>query len=76
MEYFILCKKKNCSFFIGMNSASTERSFSKLKLIKNYLRSTVLQKRFSDLALLTIEKYVSTNLDYEIIIENFAATIV
>lgn len=59
-----------------MNSASTERSFSKLKLIKNYLRSTVLQKRFSDLALLTIEKYVSTNLDYEIIIENFAPMIV
>jgi len=35
--------------------ASCERSFSKLKLIKNYLRSTMGQGRLSGLAILSIE---------------------
>ena len=35
--------------------ATAERPFSKLKLIKNYLRSTMLQDRLSGLAILSIE---------------------
>ena len=35
--------------------ATAERSFSKLKLIKNYLRSTMGQERLSGLAMLSIE---------------------
>jgi len=35
--------------------ASAERSFSKLKLIKSYLRSTMSQKKWKGLALLSIE---------------------
>jgi len=35
---------------------STEKSFSKLKLIKSYLRSTMSQQRLNGLALLFIEK--------------------
>ena len=36
--------------------ASAERSFSKLKLLKNYLRSTMTQERLNDLATLCVEK--------------------
>jgi hAT family C-terminal dimerisation region len=35
--------------------ATCEQSFSKLKLIKNYLRSTMSAERLSDLAMLSIE---------------------
>jgi hypothetical protein len=34
---------------------SVERSFSKLRLIKSYLRSTMLQERLNGLAILSIK---------------------
>ncbi|CAH1109810.1 unnamed protein product [Psylliodes chrysocephalus] len=40
---------------LPVSSASAERSFSKLKLIKTYLRSTMSAIRLSDLAILGIE---------------------
>ena len=38
-----------------MTVAEGERSFSKLKLIKNYLHSTINQDRLTDLGTLAIE---------------------
>ncbi|KAL4101295.1 hypothetical protein QTP88_021315 [Uroleucon formosanum] len=58
---------------IPITSASAERSFSKLKLIKTYLRSTMSQERIFSLALLAIEKEESKNLNYDKVIEDFAA---
>ena len=40
---------------IHVTVASTERSFSKLKLVKSYLRSTMSQERLSWLSILSIK---------------------
>ena len=40
---------------VPVTVASGERSFSKLKLIKNYLRSTMLQDRLCNLSILSTE---------------------
>ena len=53
--------------------ASVERSFSKLKLIKNHLRSTMGQERTSSLSLLSIESELAKKIDFDDIIECFAA---
>ena len=53
--------------------ASGERSFSKLKLIKNYLRSSMSQERLTSLALLSIEKDICESLDLSKVIDEFAS---
>ena len=58
---------------IPISVASAERSFSKLKLIKNYLRSTMSQERLNGLAMLSIEKEMLEELDYKSLIKNFAS---
>ena len=53
--------------------ASAERSFSKLKLIKNYLRSIMGQERLVNLAILGIESDLVKSIDFDCIINSFAA---
>ncbi|KAM3732964.1 hypothetical protein ACB098_11G098600 [Castanea mollissima] len=48
---------------IPITVASAERRFSKLKLIKSYLRSTMSQERLSGLAILSIEKEMLAELE-------------
>lgn len=54
--------------------ASNERAFSKLKIIKNYLRSSMAQERLTNLAIISIEKEHAENVDYDEIIKEFAST--
>jgi len=54
--------------------ASAERSFSKLKLIKSYLRSTMSQERLNGLAIISIERELVRNLDYEHMVKDFIKT--
>lgn len=58
---------------IPVSVASGERSFSKLKLIKTYLRSTISQDRLNNLAILSIENETSSELDFTQLIDNFAS---
>ena len=53
--------------------ASSERSFSKLKLVKTYLRSTMGQERLSGLAIISINHIISKQLSYDDVIDDFAA---
>ena len=50
--------------------ASLERCFSKLKLLKSYLHSTMTQERLNGLVTITIENDI-LEINYEDIIEDF-----
>ena len=52
--------------------ASGERSFSKLKLIKTYLRATMGDDRLNSLAILSIENELAHSLDASDVIKQFA----
>ena len=52
--------------------AEAERSFSVLKRIKNYLRSTMCQMRLTSLGTLAVESELAKQLDFNEIIETFA----
>lgn len=56
---------------IPVTVASAERSFSKLKLIKNYLRSTMSQTRLNSLATISIEHEIVDSIDIEQLVEDF-----
>jgi hypothetical protein len=58
---------------IHVTVASAERSFSKLKLLKNYLRSTIWQERLNGLATCSIEKDILANIDLNIVLNDFAS---
>ena len=51
-----LCVSYRLLLTIAFSVASCERSFSKLKLIKTYLRSSMSQERLTNLAFISIEK--------------------
>ncbi|RUM29574.1 MAG: hypothetical protein DSY42_06210 [Aquifex sp.] len=57
---------------ICVSVASCERSFSKLKLIKNYLRSTMSQARLNSLAIISIENERAKNVNFDDVIDKFA----
>jgi hypothetical protein len=60
-------------FTVLVTVASTKRSFSKLKLLKNYLRSTMSRERLNGLATLCIEKKLLDKVDSNTIINDFAS---
>lgn len=52
--------------------ASAERTFSKLKLIKNYLRSSMGQQRLDNLAIISIESDLLDNINMTELISEFS----
>ena len=83
MEIFMYVREVDCYpnisiayrilFTVPVTVASAERSFSKLKLLKNYLRSTMTQERLNGLATLCIEKQLLDDIDIDPIISDFAS---
>lgn len=55
---------------LPVSSASTERSFSKLKLIKTRLRTTMSQQRLEDLMIISCER--NTSISSDEILQDFA----
>jgi hypothetical protein len=58
---------------LPVSVASCERSFSKMKLIKSYLRSAMSQDRFTNFAIFSIENEVASSIDFSDVIKDFAA---
>lgn len=68
-ELYRLCK---IAVTIPVTSASSERSFSALNLIKTYLRNSMGERRLSNLGIIHIERKRSNDLDLEEFIDIFA----
>jgi hypothetical protein len=64
-----------CLLFLSIpvTVASAERSFSKLKIIKSYLRSSMAQERLAGLAILSIESQEAKTLNYDKLVDEFAS---
>ena len=59
---------------VPVTSATAERSFSALKRIKSYLRSTMGQERLSHIAILSIEQELSKFIDCDKVLDKFSTT--
>ena len=57
---------------ICVTTAKCERTFSCLKLLKNYLRSTMSQGRLNDLAVMAVESDIVKKISIETIVNKFA----
>jgi len=53
---------------LPLTVATAERSFSKLKIIKTYLRSTMSQERLDGLAIISIEHECTKDTDFDQVI--------
>lgn len=69
-----LLKAIRIAVTIDVSSAHSERSFSTLKRVKNYLRTTMGSQRITDLCILSIESTFSNNLDLDEIVQKFSSS--
>ena len=67
-----LCKLINIALVLPPTSASCERSFSLIRLIKSYLRSTMFDTRLSSLGVIGIYPSRAKHIDMEHFVSVFA----
>ncbi len=67
----ITCHLPQLVLTLPLTSTSAERAFSKLRLIKSRLRSTMKQERLESLMLMSVEADVLEQLDLENLVQKF-----
>ena len=72
--YESVFKLTQIALTIAVTSAECERSFSTLKRIRTRLRTRMVEERLADLAILAIENETIKDLDFDSIIDQFAAS--
>ncbi len=68
-----LLKATQIALTISVSTAECERSFSALKRIKTYLRSTMTEQQLTNLGILSIEKDLADKLSLDDVVTEFAA---
>ena len=63
-----------CMRCLMITNATGERTFSKLKILKNCHRASMMQERLNSLAIMATEYDVLENLDFQNILEDFIST--
>lgn len=69
--FYELCRLARIACTIPITTASAERSFSSLKRIKTYLRTTMCDERLTDLAMLSIHSRRAKSIDLERVVDMF-----
>ena len=69
--YGSVTKLMKIALTLPLTSTSAERAFSKLKLIKSRLRSTMKQERLESLILMSVEDDLLEELDSENLVQAF-----
>ena len=67
-----LYKLLKVALTLPVSSASCERSLSAMKRIKNWLRNSMSQEKFTNLSIIHIERQFSNNLCIEDVLNDFA----
>ena len=67
-----LTKLVRIAMTIAVSTAQCERSFSSLKRIKSYLCSTMGEQRLTDLAVLSVERELSSALSLDDVVTEFS----
>ncbi|XP_020415434.1 zinc finger MYM-type protein 1 [Prunus persica] len=70
-NYHLLYRLIQLVLTLPVSTATTERSFSCMRIIKNRLRSTIVDEFLADCMILHIEREFVNNIDNEEIIEEF-----
>lgn len=69
--FFCLFKLIKIAMVLPVNTASCERSFSMMRIIKTYLRNSMGDDRLSNLAVLSIASSRAKSLELEIVVDEF-----
>lgn len=71
MAFSELVKAVRIGITLPVNTAGCERSFSKLKIIKNHLRTTMADSRIKSLAVISVHRRRALSIDLDEVVDRF-----